>query len=104
LPTKYPDAEVGLTAMVRDTGKVYRYEGLMWKEIQDIDPTAINEVDSRLTSQLAQLPTQEQVNAKRDKAVKLTKDDLDTSSDSVKLTEANLSETLLQQMAGTTPI
>src|SRR5690606_9345737 len=65
LPIKYPDAEVGLTAMVRDTGKVYRYDGLMWKEIQDIEPTAINEVDSRLTSQLTQTETELQNKAEK---------------------------------------
>lgn len=53
LATSYPSAQVGWTAMVRDTGKVYRFNGTDWLEIQDIDPTAINEVDSRLTSQLA---------------------------------------------------
>lgn len=54
LATTYPNAETGFTAMTRDTGKVYRFNGTEWLEIQDIDPTAINEVDSRLTSQLAE--------------------------------------------------
>lgn len=52
LPT---DDANGKTRMVRDTGKVYRFNGIEWIEIQSIDPTAINEVDSRLTSQLAEI-------------------------------------------------
>lgn len=50
-------ANEGETRMVRDTGKVYRFDGNNWIEIQDIDPTAINEVDSRLTQQLAETAT-----------------------------------------------
>lgn len=53
LATAYPLAEKGYTSMVRDTGKVYRHNGTEWQEIQDIDPTVINEVDTRLTQQLA---------------------------------------------------
>ena len=48
------DTVEGETRMVRDTGKVYRYNGTAWQEIQEIDATAINEVDSRLSSQLAE--------------------------------------------------
>src|SRR5699024_8672407 len=48
------DAVEGETRMVRDTGKVYRYNGTAWQEIQEIDATAINEVDSRLTLQLSE--------------------------------------------------
>jgi hypothetical protein len=55
LAITYPDAVEGKTAMCRDSGKVYRMMANgEWQEIQDIDPTAINEVDSRLTSQLAE--------------------------------------------------
>lgn len=43
--------------MVRDTGKVYRYDGTQWNLIEEIDATVINEVDSRLTSQLADIVT-----------------------------------------------
>src|SRR5690625_4799311 len=46
-------ASEGETRMVRDTGKVYRFNGLVWQEIQQIDVSPINEVDSRLTTQLA---------------------------------------------------
>lgn len=53
LATTYPVAEKGYTSMVRDTGKVYRHNGTEWREIQDIDPAAINEVDNRLSKQLA---------------------------------------------------
>ena len=48
------DAVEGDTRMVRDTGKVYRYNGTAWQEIQEIDATAINEIDSRLTLQLSE--------------------------------------------------
>jgi hypothetical protein len=51
LPTT---ASEGDTMMARDTGKVYRYNGTEFKEIQQIDAGPVNEVDSRLTSQLAQ--------------------------------------------------
>src|SRR5699024_4950262 len=52
LPT---DAQEGDTRMVRETGKVYRFDGSVWQEIQEIDATAINEDDSRLTAQLADI-------------------------------------------------
>lgn len=53
LETTYPDVVEGKTVMTRDSGKVYRFDGDNWIEIQDIDPSAINEVDNRLTAQLA---------------------------------------------------
>lgn len=51
LPT---EAVEGETRMTRDIGIIYRFNGDEWKEIQEIDATAINEVDSRLSSQLAE--------------------------------------------------
>lgn len=54
LPSK---ASEGDTIMTRNDGKVYRYDGSNWNEIQDIDPSAINEVDNRLSSQLADIAT-----------------------------------------------
>ncbi|WP_336104832.1 hypothetical protein [Mesobacillus zeae] len=52
LATEYPNALEGSTAMARDTGKVYRKNNVgEWLEIQAIDPTAINEVDNRLSAQ-----------------------------------------------------
>ena len=58
-----PTAEVGETRMVRETQKVYRYgyDG-QWKEIQEIDVGPLNEVDNRLTAQMAQIL--EEVNKK----------------------------------------
>src|SRR5690625_1556218 len=50
LPTS---ANEGDTVMTRDDGKVYRYDGSQWQEIQQIDAGPVNELDSRLTSQLA---------------------------------------------------
>src|SRR5699024_6363704 len=49
LPTS---ASEGDTRMTRDTGKIYRFDGSVWQEIQEIDATAINEVDNRLSEQL----------------------------------------------------
>src|SRR5690625_3461531 len=34
--------------MRRHDGKIYRYDGSIWRVRQEIDPTPINEVDSRL--------------------------------------------------------
>lgn len=55
-------AEVGETRMVRETQKVYRYgyDG-QWKEIQEIDVGPLNEVDNRLTAQLAQKAEQTEI-------------------------------------------
>lgn len=47
--------ETGETRMVRETGAVYRYDGSQWVEIQEIDPTAINEVDSRLSAKIEEV-------------------------------------------------
>src|SRR5699024_3641650 len=41
------DAVEGETRMTRDTGKIYRFDGSGWQEIQEIDVTAINEVEER---------------------------------------------------------
>lgn len=50
------DAETGDTRMVRETvdgvSKVYRYGGSDWSEIQQIDSTAITEVDTRLQAEI----------------------------------------------------
>ncbi|MGP9039823.1 hypothetical protein [Cytobacillus kochii] len=54
LNTTYPNATTGKTVMTRDNGKVFRKEGTSWVEIQQIDAGPVNEVDSRLTAQLAE--------------------------------------------------
>ncbi|MER2057307.1 MAG: hypothetical protein ABTA16_00705 [Niallia sp.] len=46
-------ASEGDTRMTRNTGKVWRYDGQLWREIQQIDAGPVNEVDSRLTAELA---------------------------------------------------
>src|SRR5690625_838309 len=56
LPT---NAEVGETRMVREADPdgisyVYRYDGEEWEKIQAIDVTLVNEVDNRLSAQLAE--------------------------------------------------
>src|SRR5699024_580928 len=48
-------ASEGDTRMVRDSGKVYRFNGEVWQEIQQIDAGPVNELDARLTSQLADI-------------------------------------------------
>lgn len=67
-----PNPQERDTRMVRATGKVYRYDGSQWLLIEEIDATAINEVDSRLTSQLAERALKTEVNslatAKADKS------------------------------------
>ena len=47
LSTTYPSPQLGDVVMMRDTGKVFRYNGTSWQEIQDIDPTAINALETR---------------------------------------------------------
>src|SRR5699024_357330 len=64
LPSNASNSE---TRMTRDDGKIYRFDGSIWREIQDIDPTAINEVDNRLSSSLAQ--TKDSLWSKREKSV-----------------------------------
>src|SRR5699024_5287909 len=49
------NADEGETRMDRSTGKVYRFNGTEWKEIQQIDAGPVNELDSRLSSQLADI-------------------------------------------------
>lgn len=60
LATTYPTAAAGDASMTRDTGKVYRYDGADWGEIQQIDAGPVNEVDTRLTDLLAE--TEEELN------------------------------------------
>ena len=57
LATVYPDAQEGWAVFVRNSGtngETFRFDGMDWLLIQEFDGTAINEVDSRLTSQLAE--------------------------------------------------
>ncbi|MBA4294357.1 hypothetical protein C0431_15465 [bacterium] len=46
------------TRQTKDTGNVYRYDGTAWVLIQTMDPNAINALDTRLTSQLAEKASQ----------------------------------------------
>lgn len=52
LATTYPNAVEGNAAMAKDTGIIYRFDGTQWEPIQQIDATAINEVDSRLGGEI----------------------------------------------------
>lgn len=45
------------TRQTKDTGNVYRYDGTAWVLIQTMDPNAINALDTRLTTQLADIKT-----------------------------------------------
>ena len=103
---------IGETRMTRDTGKVYRYDGKTWKEIQEIDASPVNEVDARLTSQLndtnSQLAQTEQELANQ-RNEKMDKDTSDISISQINknkglIDETYLSDELKQQMAGNTPI
>src|SRR5699024_9333902 len=60
------NAQEGDTRMDKSTGKVYRYDGAKWVEIQQIDAGPVNELDDRLTSQLAETDLQLVNQAKRD--------------------------------------
>lgn len=55
IKTTYPDVEEGKAVMVRDTGNVYRWNGTTWAEVMNINANPINEVDNRLSSQLAEM-------------------------------------------------
>lgn len=52
LATMYPSPSKGDTSMVRADGKVYRWNGTTWQEIQDIDPSAISEAEARFEKKL----------------------------------------------------
>lgn len=65
LATVYPDAELGWAVYVRNAGtngEVYRFDGTDWQLIEEFDGTVINEVDSRLSAQLADKAYQTNVN------------------------------------------
>lgn len=49
------EAEVGETILVRSEGKVYRFNGNEWVEIQDIDISLIDDVENRLDERLDEL-------------------------------------------------
>lgn len=59
LSTTYPDATAGFAVMARDTGIVHRFDGTSWGEIQQIDAGPVNELDTRLTTQLAEKVSKE---------------------------------------------
>src|SRR5699024_142996 len=46
------NAQEGDTRMDKSTGKVYRYDGANWIEIQQIDAGPVNELDNRISSKL----------------------------------------------------
>ncbi|MGH2319402.1 polysaccharide deacetylase family protein [Planococcus sp. SE5232] len=58
LATTYPDATEAFTSQTTSDGSVYRFNGSEWKKIQQVDAGPINEVDTRLTAQLAETGSQ----------------------------------------------
>ncbi|MEX3713660.1 hypothetical protein ABFV99_14800 [Cytobacillus horneckiae] len=56
LEITYPNVTEGKTAMVRDSGKIYRFTNEEWLEIQDIDPTIINAVETQIENHINDLP------------------------------------------------
>ncbi len=66
------NAETGDTRMVRETvdgvSPVYRYNGSRWVEIQQIDSTAITEVDERLQAEIDKKETPQGAQDKADAA------------------------------------
>ncbi|GIO25085.1 hypothetical protein [Oceanobacillus sp. J11TS1] len=73
-----PNAQTGDTRMIRETvngvSPIYRYNGLSWVEIQQINSTAITEVDQRLQAEINKRETPEgaqaKANAAKDSAIK----------------------------------
>ena len=65
-------AKSGETRLTRDTGKVYRYDGESWIEIQEIDVSPVNEVDSRLSIQLADKAEKSELEIERARISNLT--------------------------------
>ena len=62
LATTYPTATKGWTSATKDNGKIYRHNGTEWKLIQEVDLTAYNALDTKLTSQLADKVSQQAIN------------------------------------------
>ncbi|CDQ17938.1 phage tailspike polysaccharide lyase family protein [Halobacillus karajensis] len=52
IETTYPDPSENDRVFVRDTGKTFIFQGDYWSEFAQLDATPINEVDSRLSSQM----------------------------------------------------
>ena len=129
LSTTYPTAVFGWTAATRDNGRIFRFDGTSWRWIQDVDMTAYNALDTKLTSQLAETTAQldglEVAKAdlsyvsnqlsQRDASIaslessKMEKDTTDIgvyqiNKDKGKIDETYLAQSLLTQIAGNAPI
>ncbi|MCA0980250.1 SGNH/GDSL hydrolase family protein [Exiguobacterium aestuarii] len=120
------------TRQTKDTGNVYRYDGSAWVLIQTMDPNAITALDTRLTSQLADIETQtttqinavnedlqtsktefdadiqtartEQINPTRIDLNSIPSSKLKIAADADRIKLANLSDEVLQAMAGNTSV
>ena len=83
----------------------FPFSVLVYQTVRDETEIVSASEFSMLTQALSQAgEIDSRLNAKRDKAVKLTANDLDISSDQSKIQLANLSEEVKQAMAGSTPI
>ena len=83
----------------------FPFSVLVYQTVRDETEMVSASEFSMLTQALSQAgEIDSRLNAKRDKAVKLTANDLDISSDQSKIQLANLSEEVKQAMAGSTPI
>ena len=80
LPT---DAQEGDTRMNRENGKVYRFNGEEWQEIQQIDPTFVNEVENRLSQRLDDY--EEEINGRMDDYEGETSDRIESELDSMRV-------------------
>src|SRR5690625_1350800 len=100
------NAEVGETMMVREADPdgisyVYRYDGENWEKIQEIDVTLVNEVDSRLTRQLAQTNDKLKRKADNKEVEELLQVGLNQKRDkSIKIEPEDASERFLSLMTG----
>lgn len=80
-------------------------DALQWQLDEHIAIAATKqELTNAVTPKADKIYTDEKLSLKRDKATKIKSSDLDTSADSNKIKQINLSEEVKQMMTGTTPI
>lgn len=60
LATTYPNALEGYTTQTTSDGSVYRFDGYIWKKIQQIDASQVNALGTRLSAQIEE--TDERIN------------------------------------------
>lgn len=91
-------AKNGDARFTRDTGKVYRYDGKAWKEIQEINAGPVNSLEDRFNSQLSS-EINKRISDVRDlRESKANKDEVRKVTD--KLNPSDMSEETLSLMTG----